>query len=185
MWEDWESAKSSTWRELQAILFSVQSLECLINNSYVKWFTDNQAAAKIVEVGSMKEDLHALAIAIFRHCITCNIRQDIEWIPRTENQIADAISRFIDIDDWQISIKFFQEIQARWGYHTIDCFANFQGSGTPGLAALTFLPNLYQEKIAWSPRLFRKWRELFIICTCNGPSERMWYLFGHLQPSGT
>ena len=67
---------------------------------YVHW---NQGAAKIVEVGSMKVDLHALAINIFQKCVHKNIRLEVEWIPRTENEQADAISRFIDTDDLQLS----------------------------------------------------------------------------------
>ena len=54
MWTDSESIQSSTWRELCAIEFSLQSFAPVLKGSHVKWFTDNQAAARIVEVGSMK-----------------------------------------------------------------------------------------------------------------------------------
>ena len=33
----------------------------MLEGSHVKWFTDSQAAAKIVEVGSMKLGLHKMA----------------------------------------------------------------------------------------------------------------------------
>ena len=43
----------------------------------------------------------------------------------SENDQADAISRFLDTDDWQLSEGFFQMLENRWGPHTIDCFANY------------------------------------------------------------
>ena len=125
LWDPSESIRSSTWRELAAIDFSIESFGPLLEGSLVKWFTDNQAAAKIVEVGSMKLDLHRLAIKIFQFCAKHRIQLDVQWIPRTDNEKADYISRLIDIDDWQITQEFFQILDNQWGPHTVDCFANF------------------------------------------------------------
>ena len=47
LWEPSECSKSSTWRELAAIDFSLKSFASVL----VKWFTDSQAAARIIEVG--------------------------------------------------------------------------------------------------------------------------------------
>ncbi len=54
---------SSTQRELITILYSLTIFwaAIILFNSRVKWFTDNQATAKIVDVGSMKLALHDLA----------------------------------------------------------------------------------------------------------------------------
>ena len=53
-WTANESSKSTAWRELSVIEFSLQSFASLLEGSHVKWYTDSQAAAKvIVEVGSM------------------------------------------------------------------------------------------------------------------------------------
>ena len=79
----------------------------LLEGSHVKWFTDSQAAAKIVEVGSMKLGLHKTARRIFDICIRSGIHLEVQWIPRTMNQQADYISRFIDTDDWQLTDDFF------------------------------------------------------------------------------
>ena len=54
--------KSSTWGELSAIEFSLRSFTELLKSTHVRWFTDSQAAAKIVEVGSVKFELHVLAL---------------------------------------------------------------------------------------------------------------------------
>ena len=69
MWTEEEKRKSSTWRELSAIEFALSSFVSVLNDSHVKWFTDNQAAAKIVEVGNMRQDLQLIALKIFNICI--------------------------------------------------------------------------------------------------------------------
>ena len=66
LWEPSECFKSSTWRELAAIDFSLDSFAPVLEDSLVKWCTDSRSAAKIVEVESMKLDLHRLAVKIFQ-----------------------------------------------------------------------------------------------------------------------
>ena len=131
LWEPSECSKSSNWIELAAIDFSLESFAPVLEGSLVKWFTDSQSAAKIVEVGSMKLDLHRLAVKIFQFCAEYNIRLEVQWIPRTENEKADYISRLIDFDDWQITPEVFLRLEELWGPHTVDCFANFYTAKLP------------------------------------------------------
>lgn len=81
----------------------------------LKWFTDSQVAAKIVEVSSMKLDSHKMARRIFDFCIRSGIHLEVQWIPRTSNQQADYISRLIDTDDRQITDEFFLFLEDLWG----------------------------------------------------------------------
>ena len=97
----------------------------------VKWFTDSQVAAKIVEVGSMKLGLHKMARRIFDICIRSGIHLDAQWIPRTSNQQTVYISRLIDTDDWQITEEFFLFLDDLWGPHSVDCFANYYNHKIP------------------------------------------------------
>ena len=60
-----ERSQSSTYRELVAILFALVSLAQLMFVSRVKWFTDSQGAARIIQVGSMHFNLHNLASDFF------------------------------------------------------------------------------------------------------------------------
>ena len=57
-----ERQESSTYRVLLAVQFVLSSF---LPNSRVKWFTDSQGAARIVQVGSMNFNLHKLASHIF------------------------------------------------------------------------------------------------------------------------
>ena len=115
--------KSSTWRELYAIEFALRSFCGELKNSRVKWFTDNRAAAKIVEVGSTRYDLQCFALRIFQICLAYKISLDIQSVPRNEVAKADFNSRFY-VDDWQISRSLFLQLETLWGPHTVDCFAN-------------------------------------------------------------
>ena len=102
-WESHERNKSSTWRALAAIEYALNAYHSIVKGSYLKWFSDSQSAVKIIQVGSMKEGLHDLAIRIFEFCAMNDIHLNIQWIPRTELERADYISRIIDIDDWQLT----------------------------------------------------------------------------------
>ena len=44
-----------------------------------------------------------------------SIRLEVQWIPRTENERADYISRLVDFDDWQITSDLFQSLEQLWG----------------------------------------------------------------------
>lgn len=130
-WSENERGQSSTWRQLSVIEFSLQSFASVLEGSHVKWFTDSQVAAKIVEVGSMKLGLHKMARRIFDICIRSGIHLDVQWIPRTSNQQAVYISRLIDTDDWQITEEFFLFLDDLWGPHSVDCFANYYNHKIP------------------------------------------------------
>jgi len=58
MWSESEARKSSTWRELKAIHFSLLAFRSLISDKSIKWHSDSQAAVRILEVGSPKSELH-------------------------------------------------------------------------------------------------------------------------------
>jgi len=125
LWDVGEREKSPTWRDLSAIDYALKSFLPIIKGSYLKWFSDSQAAVKIIQVGSVKKELHDLAIKIFQCCAVNQISLDIQWIPRSDLERADYISRIIDIDDWQITSSCFEYIENLWGPHTVDCFANY------------------------------------------------------------
>ena len=72
-----ESLQSSTWRELSVTEFSMQSFASFLEGSHVKWYTESQAAVKVVEVGSMKLDLLKIARSIFSICIQSGIHLEV------------------------------------------------------------------------------------------------------------
>ena len=123
-WEESERNKSSTWRELAAVFHILCKLVPSFSNKIIRWHTDNSNVPNIITGGSPKPDLQSLALSIFNLASQHNIILLPEWLPRSENKIADSISKFRDFDDWAIDSASFQFIERIWGPHTIDRFAS-------------------------------------------------------------
>ena len=85
-------------------------------------FADYQNVVRIVFYGSKKLILQEEALAIFAVCVNYCIKLDPEWIPRKENKFADHLSKSVDCDNWMPQI--FLELDARWGPHAVDRFAD-------------------------------------------------------------
>ena len=107
MWSSEERSMSSTWREMKAIYYSLLSFLPLLKGQNIHWFSDNQSTISVINHGSMKVHLQKLALDIFSLCLNNNISIYLEWTPRNLNEIADAISKFIDYDDWRTTDGFF------------------------------------------------------------------------------
>ena len=60
-----EAGRSSTWRELQALHVCLSSFSKTLSGCAVQWFTDNRYIPSIIRSGSMKCDLHQLALSTF------------------------------------------------------------------------------------------------------------------------
>ena len=123
-WDEGEESNSSTWRELKGVYVCLTSFGSILRNNTVRWFTDNQGVVSIVQNGSMKEDLHSLALLIYKFCIRHNISLKVDWVPREMNTVADTISRSLDTDDWEVTEFMFRHLDSLWGHHTIDLFAD-------------------------------------------------------------
>ena len=124
-WDSSQSKKSSAWRELSAVDLVLRSFVSKLSNRRTKWFTDNQSVARIAAHGSMNPELQEIALSICQTCLKNNIHIDMEWIPRSQNQKADMLSRQMDRDDWGISDQVFSFFDELWGPHTVDRFASY------------------------------------------------------------
>ena len=153
-----EQEFSSTYRELLAIHYAILAFEPLLHGCNVKILTDSQMVMKIVQVGSMKIDLHKLATSIFSTCFRANIQLDIQWIPRSLNARVDYISRFTDLDDWEVKPEVFHSLNAMFGPHTVDCFANYKNAKiakfysrfwNPGSAGVDPFYQDWSQDLAW------------------------------------
>ena len=69
-----------------------------------------------------------------------NIRMEPGWIPREENQLADYFSRIVDLDDWQLDVGAFRFLNALWGPHTIDRFADHYNAQLVRLTLVLHVP---------------------------------------------
>ncbi len=130
-WTDEESTQSSICWELAAVWRVIQSVAPKLTNTRVRWFTDNQNFARILQVGIRKPWLHAIALKVFSLSVQYLIRLEPEWIPRELNERADYLSRIVDHDDWLLDPAVFAQLDAVWGPHTVDRFASFHNHQLP------------------------------------------------------
>ena len=122
MFTEAERKESSTYRGLLAVQFVVTSFSSFLPNSRVKFFTDSQGASRIVQVGSTNFNLHKLASDTFSFCFKFGIDLDIEWVPRTLDEKAVYLCKFVDYDDWELAPEIFRQLDELWGPFIVDCF---------------------------------------------------------------
>ena len=60
-----ECLKSSTWKELSAIAFAVNSFKDIVSSKTILWHTDNFAASCVLKSGSNKSELQTIAEIFF------------------------------------------------------------------------------------------------------------------------
>lgn len=65
---------------------------------------------------------------------------EIEWIPRSENEGADYLSKIVDFDDWCVRNSYFRAVDSIWGPFTVDCFANSVNAKVSRFYSLSFQP---------------------------------------------
>ena len=193
-----ERETHSTYRELANIHHSLLSFLPMIKNLHVKFLVDSQSAARIVESGSMKEDLQWFATEIFHICYENNVSLKIDWIPRKQNTLADWASReadLIDVEDWQLTDSFFKILNNSYGPFTLDAFSNsynnkcprfyslFHCPGSLGVDALTF--DWHGENVLLVPPINAIGQALFHLRSCKArgvlvapkwPSSYFWPL---------
>ncbi|KAK3090119.1 hypothetical protein FSP39_009337 [Pinctada imbricata] len=124
MWKDDEKNKSSTWRELKTICLVLKGLGSDLSGKLVKIYTDNQNVVRIACKGSMKMELHQLALEVLGFCVAHSIRLELAWIPRDLNAYADELSKIFDFDDWEVRDEIFTFLNKKWGEFSCDIFAD-------------------------------------------------------------
>ena len=124
VWSSDMANQSSTLREILAVRKVLESFAPKLAGLCVKWFTDNQNVARIIDIGSPKLHLQEEARRIFHICVSHGISIEPEWVPRASNEQADYLSRIVDPDDWSVSLPIFKLLNSRWGPHTVDRFAD-------------------------------------------------------------
>ena len=108
MFNEGEASLSSTWRELEAIRFSLQSFGPKISKKSISWQTDNMAAMYISSSGSNISSLQYLALEINDLAKLFKIDLEVSWISRRFNTSTDYVSKLVDTEDWEITKYFYR-----------------------------------------------------------------------------
>ncbi len=119
-----ESAESSTYRELLGVFRCLQAMISLCHGKFVVFQVDAQNLLGIVNRGSPRLKLNALARELFWFGLEHRITLSVEWVPKEENTLADELSKLFIPDDSMLSRAFFRKLEERFGPHTVDLFAS-------------------------------------------------------------
>lgn len=83
--KQFEKGKSSTFRDLLAIKYAIDSFDEMLKDKTILWHTDNMSTAIIIRVGSNKDILQDLANSIYLACKKKDVRLTVTWISRDQN----------------------------------------------------------------------------------------------------
>ena len=102
-----------------------------IRGRKVRHRTDNQNVAHALKNGSKKQHFQAVTMDIFKLCIENNVNICPEWVPRSENETVDFISKDLDKDDYILNPDIFAATDILWSPHTVDRFIVFKTRHVP------------------------------------------------------
>ena len=119
-----DCTKSSTFRELKAVLLIIKSYINNLVGRKVIIYSDNQNVERTLKVGSKALELQNMVYIIFNMAKVFNFQYEFHWIPRNENKLVDLFSTIIDFDDWAVSKEIFDQFNCIWGPYTCDLFDN-------------------------------------------------------------
>ena len=103
---------------------------------------DAQNVFWILDKGGLRaEHLQEICLRLFSLCQRLQLDLVPDWVPRTQNQLADTLSKFTDYDDYGLQPAAFAHLMQQLGPLTVDCFASEHNA---------LLPVFFSE--LWTPR---------------------------------
>jgi hypothetical protein len=140
----WDQEQSSTYRELYALYFMIDSFKEVVRGSSILIQADNKGVFYICSTGrSSVLVIHSLLVKLFWMCLDYGIAWDIVWLPRELNQRADDLSKFVDVDDWRIGDRVWDRVQSYFGPFTCDRFAANGNNLLDCFCALHWCPGVW------------------------------------------
>lgn len=115
------------FKEMLGMVLTLQSFSGMLRGKRLLLRNDNMTVvAYLQNGGGTWRDLNLMVKEIFRYVME-DLESEVvgvEWIKgNTDNILADALSREVDLDDWMISQAWFNKLQQRWAC-TVDRFAD-------------------------------------------------------------
>ena len=143
-WEPHESCQSSNFREISAVLLSLQSFLPALKNQKVQILTDNITTCAFINFqGGQSAQLDNVARQIWRLVVNNNIQISSKYIRGRDNKIPDALSRLDSPYNWKFHPGLFQYLDCIWGPHEIDRFACKRSALLPRYNSLYLDTNTY------------------------------------------
>ena len=125
-WADQDRLRHINELELMAALFALKSFTGRASQVSVRLMMDNATAVHYVNNsgGSRSQRLCRISQEIVAWCEQRFITINAEYLPGTQNVVADRLSRASqDSSDWKLSPSVFSLLRARWSLR-VDLFAS-------------------------------------------------------------
>lgn len=133
-WADDErhGVKSSTWRELTGLHRLLLSVGHFLRGFRVIARGDALNALFLLHRGGSRlEHLQRIYLDTFWLCQSLEVDLVPEWVPREANQLADYLSKIVDIDDFSLHPAVFRQVQHTFGPLEVDRFASAHNAKLP------------------------------------------------------
>jgi hypothetical protein len=124
-WSKEDEQQHITWKELKAGRLAVESFTPQVAGRNVLLHEDNKAVCHILTGMTsrspiMMDELRRLWCLLDTNNITIRAR----YIRSAANVWADKLTRHLDSDDWRLDPVLLEELDMRFGKHSIDPFAS-------------------------------------------------------------
>jgi hypothetical protein len=117
--------RSSTWRELEGLFRLLKSFRQFLSGFSVLARGDALNVFYLLHRGGSKaEHLQEICLRLFWFCHDHEIELLPEWIPREKNQLADYLSKVVEMDDFGLQPEMFQFVVSEFGPLEVDLFAS-------------------------------------------------------------
>ena len=145
-WDKTTAHQSSNYRELSAILLTMQSFVEVIRNKSVQILSDNVTAVAYVNFqGGPSTALTAIARQIWTLAARENIFLSAKHLAGSDNYHADRLSRLPPTYEWKLHPRVFSFLDKIYGPHSLDRFASMQTTQLPRYNSLYWDP--YTEAV--------------------------------------
>ena len=125
LWDTHQATFSINARELLAVLLGLHQLQSSLQSRTVAVFCDNTTAvASLHKVGGTRSLLTTLAPEFLRWTESLSIRLAPQFLPGSNNVLADALSRPHQLPhlEWSLTLTIFHSLRRLWPVQ-IDLFA--------------------------------------------------------------
>ena len=174
-----DQTKSSTLRELRAVIHLLLAFADRIRGSTLRVFVDNQSLISILRNGSSKMECHLLALQVDAIVSYLELEPRFIWIPRCLNARADLFSHVYDLDDYFWTPASFAALCQHWEFYPeVDLFAT-AANRQPGCPK--FVSKLPQPGAWTQDALSLDWAEDFRRIYLFPPCGDMARVVAHLQ----
>ena len=126
-WTQQESNCHINELELQAVYFGLRSFFTEISDTHIRVRSDNMTTVTYINnLGGVKSiKCHKIVKNIWCWAISKGIHLSAEFLPGSENTLADSASRIFDENtEWSLLSPIYYQLKEYYGHFSIDLFAS-------------------------------------------------------------